>query len=517
MDSGLNDDKVRKLAHMVRRRFGLDFAPERWRDLRHAIAGFHAENKRFSSAGECLDYIISPQAGSHDLELFINRLTIGETYFFRDPKALDVLEREILRPGNGKGSGIGGAVRIWSMACASGEEPYTMAMICLRSGIRSEIYGTDIDSRSLAKAREGLYRKWSFRTEATAFRDMYFNSSGTSSYLLDKTVKEMVALSRFNLIEDELPASLMQMDVILCRNVLMYFSAAGVDIVLDKIWESLNPGGFLLGTPSESALITSRKRFEPVSFGSVLFFRKNKNYSPLKFSYETGGDFFGGVESISANNIESVEENCELDFESPEVESRPDIWAAGEYRNHYPIDSTVVYGADGNQDDDFLKIAAELRVQSDFAGAMDVLSSALKRDLGNDEESAVLFAMAGIMADSGRLDESSRCCEQAIELDRLAPGPHFLLGQIRMLQERSGEAVSELRNAIFLDPGFVMAHVMLGNYFMEGANCPAASRHFRIAVQELRKLDAAEIVPYSDGTTAAGLLDMIRVVQHKSV
>lgn len=273
----MTDEKICHLATMVREKYGLDFAPDRWSDLRRAIENFHGANDKFCSAGECLEYIISPIAVRKDLELFINSLTIGETYFFRDPHALDVLERDIIKKENGQGSGINGALRIWSMACATGEEPYTLAMICRRSNVSSEIFGTDIDSRALIKAHEGRYRKWSFRSESTVFRDIYFKESGSNSYLIDQSIKDMVELSRFNLIGDELPASLMEMDVILCRNVLMYFSGKGVNMVLDKIWNSLNSGGWLVVTPSESALVTSHGKFEPVNFGAVLFFARMKN------------------------------------------------------------------------------------------------------------------------------------------------------------------------------------------------------------------------------------------------
>ncbi|WP_432735681.1 CheR family methyltransferase [Maridesulfovibrio sp. FT414] len=520
MIDSLSDEKIQQLADMVRDKYGLDFAQDRWRDLRRVVENFSSECGRFSCAGECLDYIVSPHAALRDLELFINSLTIGETYFFRDPQALDVLEREVLRKKSGLGSGMGGAVRIWSMACATGEEPYTMAMICRRSNVRSEIFGTDIDSRALVRAREGHYRKWSFRSDSTAFRDMYFSRTGGNDFLLDKSVRDMVSLSRFNLVGDEVPSSLTQMDIILCRNVLMYFSASGVDRVLDKIWSSLSPDGVLLVTPSESGLILTRGRFEPVSYGPVMLFRKNEKYVPGVFpSPDISDAIESGHEHDGAGFFENQGSLSGLDTDDS-------VYPPSEIRGGVEVrlvqESPQEYGAEDAEDvsaqpedggGDLLSTAVALREQGDAAGAMNLLRKGLEGDLDRAGRAAVLFAMAGIKADTGLLDEAAGCCERSIELDRVAPEPHFLLGQIRMLQGRFDEAVSELRNAVFLNPAFIMAHVMLGSIYMENYDIPAAARHYRTAMQELQSLDRAETVPHSDGTSVDGLMGMIMVVQ----
>ncbi len=520
MVNALTDDKIALLAEMVREKYGLDFAPDRWRDLRTAVMNFHEENNRFCSCGECLDYILSPQACCVDLEQFINRLTIGETYFFRDPRALDVLEMDILRKQSGRGSGVGGAMRIWSMACATGEEPYTMAMICRRSNVRSEIYGTDIDSRALAKAREGHYRKWSFRSESMAFRDIYFKQSGPNDYTIEKSIRDMVKLSRFNLIGDEVPASFMLMDLVLCRNVLMYFSESGVKRVLDKIWTSLTPGGVLLVTPSESSLVTNYRRFEPVNFGSVMLFRKNEEYSPPSNGFET---YFTGVSDPGFCvpdflQQQAAEEVGEVVFEGYEPLSPakgPDLFVhedSGNYEVPEPAAAPEI-NAGQCSGKDFLTLAGQLRIDGDPAGAMNLLKKSLETELSRACRSEIYYAMAEIKADAGLLDEASACCGRSIDLDRIAPKAHFLLGQIKMLQGCPEGAISELRNAVFLDSGFVMAHVMLGNIYTEQNDFSVASRHFRIAMQELQTVDGTEIVPHSDGTTAAVLMDMIRIVQ----
>ncbi|WP_245577088.1 CheR family methyltransferase [Maridesulfovibrio zosterae] len=524
----LTDEKIQQLASMVRDKYGLDFQSDRWRDLRHAVKDFYSDNKKFNSSVQCLDYIISPQAMQKDLELFINNLTIGETYFFRDPRTLDVVEQDILRNKCGKGSGINGAVRIWSMACATGEEPYTLAMICNRSKVCCEIFGTDIDSRALIKAEEGHYRKWSFRTEATAYRDIYFHESGTNSYFIDQSIKDMVTLTRFNLIGDKIPASFTGMDLIFCRNVLMYFSSEGVNLVLDKIWNSMSPGGILVVTASESALITNHGKFEPVSFGPVLLFRKNVNFAPEKLQFSDLYDDSISPDSfdlpqgfgLSGSDFSDYQSGdfCD-DYTSPEagpdllVQDDTDIFSTDILDSSETMQPSSESAVD-SCGVDFIAEAEKLRRIGDKSGALTLLRRSLDTGLSRDKKVAVLYALAEINADSGMLDDAAYWCKQAIEADKVSAEPHFMLGQIKMQQGDLDGAVAEVRNAIFLNSGFIMAHVVLGNIYMSCSDKLSAMRHFRIALQELDRLEHDEIIPYSDGTTAGRLKEMVKLVNN---
>ncbi|WP_031479527.1 CheR family methyltransferase [Maridesulfovibrio frigidus] len=524
MPESLSDEKIDLLSQMVREIYGLKFLRDRWNDLRSAVVYAASKIGRFESSEQCLDYLLSPNVGEKELELFINQLTIGETYFFRDPDTLKALELEVLRNMNGKGSGNGGAVRIWSMACATGEEPYTLAMMCHRSHILSEILGTDIDSEALSKAREGCYRKWAFRVESNNFQEVYFKPNCPQSFNLDNAIKAKANFSRFNLIGDELPLFLMSMDVLLCRNVLIYFSEVAVEQVLDKIWTSLNYGGWLVVTPSESGLITAYGKFEPVNFGSVLLFRKTKGYTPKKFNealnsiytddFNQNSDFSNsdlGVYPDLSDNIDFIADNylvCETDssllcdtydsYSTPESESANDL----------------TENADNSSVLNPVEAACELRAQGDNLGALSLLKKSLDENLPQSTKAEVLSVIAGIKADSGLLGEAVHWCEKSIEADRVAPDPHFLLGQIRMNQGDFDSALSELRKAVYLDSSFVMAHFALGNIYLSKQDKGSALRHFRIALQELKKIDKDYPVPHSDGTAAGRCIEMIELVKN---
>ncbi|NDV24572.1 protein-glutamate O-methyltransferase CheR [Desulfovibrio sp. JC022] len=516
MSNFLTEERIGELAAMVRERFGLNFASERWKDLRTAVLRFHREDSSFSTAAECLDYILSPTVENKDLEQFINRLTIGETFFFRDSNALRILEYEILRKLNGKGSGLNGAVRVWSTACATGEEPYTLAMICRRTGVHAEIFGTDIDSKALIKAREGCYRKWSFRSEDTGFKDIFFRKVGSNSYLLEPSIKRMVNLSRLNLMDASVPSSLKDMDVVLCRNVLMYFASDGVNAVLDKIWDCLTPGGWLVATPSESGLLSCYGKFEPVNFDGILFYRKNEDYEPqcpLLFDDSK----FQEVEDFSNSPVFPVADlDDQFDFEPQPKTAAAEIDFRAEdsdfLRDRVEPEPLILL-AEFNDGENLVAQAADLREQGDTAGAVCLYKKMVEQDYPPETKAAALLGIAGIKADSGLADEAALWCAKALELDRVSPCAHFLLGQIALQQGEREKGLAHMRNAVFLESEFIMAHVLLGNIYMDSGDNNGALRHFRISMQQLKKMDQEEPVPCSDSITAGRLMEMVQLVQ----
>lgn len=164
-----------------------------------------------------------------------------------------------------------------------------------------------------------------------------------------------------------------------------------------------------------------------------------------------------------------------------------------------------------------LEQAADLRGQGDTVGALLLYKKIIEQDITREDRITALLSIAGINADSGLADEAALWCAKVLELDRVSPCAHFLLGQISLQQGDRDAALARMRNAVFLDSEFIMAHVLLGNIYMENNESNGALRHFRIAMQELEKIDKDEPVPCSDNITAGRLLEMVRLVQQKSV
>ncbi len=175
-------------------------------------------------------YIAYLTMGPYQIEEFqemFNRITINETSFFRNDAQLDVFEKQIL-PGLLESRASTKRLRIWSAACSSGEEPFTLAMQLHRTlGIRLsdwkiEILGTDISEKALETAQSGRYTSYAVRTTPALMKDRYFKEDGRH-FVLDETIRSMVNFETHNL-KDRLAAKRHGIwDVIFCRNVLIYF------------------------------------------------------------------------------------------------------------------------------------------------------------------------------------------------------------------------------------------------------------------------------------------------------
>lgn len=191
-----------------------------------------------------------------ELAAIIDVLTVNETYFFREQNQLKAFSEEILDELKEKNRDTR-TLRIWSAGCSTGEEPYTLAMLIMEKGVflgwDVEIYGSDINQRVLQTARKGIYRKNSFRTATPYFVDKYFTEED-GSYRINDSVKKYVNFSYLNLLDPFKTKFLGKMDVILCRNVLIYFDNASRRKVIDNFHDRLVDGGYLLLGHAESLI-----------------------------------------------------------------------------------------------------------------------------------------------------------------------------------------------------------------------------------------------------------------------
>ncbi|WP_395397742.1 protein-glutamate O-methyltransferase CheR [Novosphingobium sp. BL-8A] len=196
--------------------------------------------------------------GSHleEREALINAFTINETYFYREEHQLAALSNDILpelvrvrRPGD--------LVRIWSLPCSTGEEPYSIALWLLENwglvdAYNIEIVGSDIDTQALAKAREGYFAERSLARLPTTVKQAYFEAEHRHRRRIIQDIRESVRFSPANIVDSADMARQGKFDVILCRNLLIYFDDAARLMAANNIHDCLNPGGFVCLGHSES-------------------------------------------------------------------------------------------------------------------------------------------------------------------------------------------------------------------------------------------------------------------------
>lgn len=201
-------------------------------------------------------YLKYDRKKNEELSNMIDLLTIHETYFYREEQQLESFSEEVLHEiyKNGKDHKT---LRIWSAGCSTGEEPYTLAMILLEKkefqNWKIEIFATDISQRVIQSARRGLYQESAFRTTDGIIIDRYFNKEG-NQYRISDHVKKHIIFLHFNLLEPIKLHMINLVDLIFCRNVIIYFDRHARKTVVGMFHEKLKDNGYLFLGHSESLI-----------------------------------------------------------------------------------------------------------------------------------------------------------------------------------------------------------------------------------------------------------------------
>jgi chemotaxis protein methyltransferase CheR len=227
-----------------------------------------------TDAGSVEAYLARLRADPAEAETLINAFTVNETYFYREENQFRCLCNDLL-PEIVSRRGAGDKVRIWSAPCSTGEEAYSIALWLLENwrmvdAYNIEIVGSDIDTRALAEAREGLYEDRAIaRLPAEVLRDYFEARPQTQQHQLIPDLRESVAFTAANLIDRASMVANGRFDVIFCRNALIYFDDASRKVAADNLYECLAPGGFLCLGHSESMTRMS-DRFEQRRFPDAI-------------------------------------------------------------------------------------------------------------------------------------------------------------------------------------------------------------------------------------------------------
>lgn len=218
--------------------------------------------------------LFDPEA-EKEWDNLISMITTNETYFMREERQLKCFKDDILPELVKKNEGK--KIRIWSAGCSSGEEPFSIAILIKESKVVNEnmveIFATDISSRALNKAREGIYGESSFRNVDEIFKAKWFINIGENKWKIKDDIRKKVNFQKFNLFDLDRYSLLGNFDVIFCRNVIIYFNLDAKVKVVERFYDKLNNGGYLLLGHSES-LISITDKFKLVHLPTDLVYRK---------------------------------------------------------------------------------------------------------------------------------------------------------------------------------------------------------------------------------------------------
>ncbi len=383
-------------------------------------------------------------------------LAVGETYFFRDQACFDAIRQTVLPElvAKRRRGAAPKRLRIWCAGCATGEEPYSLAMLLdqLRIGTPEflvEIVATDVNDVALETARRGVYREWSLRATPAAIRDRYFEESGLGRYELSPAIRRRVTFQAHNLADASNPGPLGDVDLLLCRNVLMYFVPEVAQQIIRRLQDQLAADAWLVTAPSEASA-ESYPRLTAVNFPGAILFRKGKP----------------------------------IPVHGPSVVARP-VSAPG---TELPKKAVPVLPV--------VRARTQTPVPHPVVPPPEINSAAKVR-----------LAEARRLADEGRLADARVVCEQVVAADVLLPDVHILLGVIHQEQGEVDAAKSALRRALYLDPDATAAHFLLGILLTQQGEIERARRSMETAVRLLERSPSDQVVAWADDLTAGRLLE----------
>ena len=275
--SNMSDTVFEGLRQFIYDKTGIYF-PDNKKYLLESRVGQRVHALGIRDYGEYVSRLRNGMA-EQEIPQLVNVITINETFFYRNEPQLEIVETELLPQiikrirESGKRT-----VRIWSAASSSGEEPYTIALIVKEKlqpanpDIRFEIVGSDINTNVLNSARKATYRNYSIRKVPAHILKKYFIEKG-EDYTLQPPITNMVEFRKVNLFDRNMLRSMKQFDIIFCANVLIYFDTKSKRQVIGSLYDSLNPGGFLLLGYSES-LYGLSQAFKPLHFTKTIAYIK---------------------------------------------------------------------------------------------------------------------------------------------------------------------------------------------------------------------------------------------------
>jgi len=410
-----------------------------------------------------LRLLLADELDGVELDKLIALLTIGETFFFRHHEAFDAL-RDVVFPDLIRRNQSIRKLRIWSAGCSIGAEPYSIAILLKRDlahlllGWDITIIATDINRDFLDRARAGKYEDWAFRSVPEEIKTACFGRTG-KSWTIDPQYQECISFQYHNLVKDPCPTlrnHVDSFDLILCRNVTIYFSQDTIRNLVQELYLNMIEGGWLLVGHSEPNMEIYRS-FRAVNLVGAVLYQKTT---------EPGAASPWTMPVLPAPFSEP--------FKFGPVPTVPSVPS--------PV------------------------VAPKFPAGRERKVSRAPVLVPTPELTAIQA-----MADQGDLEKAAKLCERLLEREKLNPAVHFYYALVLEQMGRRSETQEALRRAIYLDRSFIIAHYYLGLIQQRLRQSKDAFRCFRNVLTLLSGLHEDQTIPAGDEFTAGELRQLTQM------
>ncbi|MEI8244697.1 MAG: CheR family methyltransferase [Lentisphaerota bacterium] len=477
MQENIADEHFEKLLQIFEQYVGTSHLKLRKREL-YKNLDMAAAKQGFKSTQELVDKLIKSN-GTDGIDSLIEYFTVGETYFFRHKECFDIINSDILPKLAETARSEGrNELNIWCAACSSGEEPYSLAMLLDNTGIQPvlqtkiNIYASDINQEFLRRAEAGIYSEWSFRELPEDYLHKYLKPLGKNRYELEPRICNKVKFFSYNLLSQEYPAiPVPKLDIILCRNVLIYFNQKQIHGIFNKFQTLLHDEGWLLTSPAE-VTADPQCHFEPVNCSGVYFYKKMRAEPEQALPVR--------VQAAKTRPPRQPSKPAERPSEAPARQSKPKSKPAPvpeEKKRKQQLSSS-----------ELLKMAKDPKAEVSPAQAADI---------------------ARRCADAGQLELALHWSNVAVHGDNLNPETHYLRAQILRENGDVEAALRELKNVLFLNPDYIAGYFTSGMLQLKSGGRKEALRNLRNAEKLLSKLDDSLEVAGCEGITVRNMRETI--------
>lgn len=449
-----------QLATLLNERAGLKIPPDGYHGLKLALS------QRMPTLGltDAEEYVrrLGSLAGARELRALLPLVTVGKTDFFRDAGQFRALSKRIIPELLAGARRNGHRLSVWSAGCATGEEPYSLAIVLAESGARpeeAEVWATDLNVAAIQAAKAGRFPKGRMHGVSERRTRRFFHARG-DHYEVDESLRDFIRFDTQNLAA--LPSPRLRpesIDLILCRNVIIYFDLPTIRALLGRFLKAIRPSGYLLLGYSES-LFRIYDQFEMVDIEGTFVYRRPPN-------------------------LRKAEQHAPGD-------ERPAKSRSTGHREARPSGAPSVLGAGGSTAERGLTRPSPLKrldegvrliEQGQFDEALRAVSELTAK---NPDDLAALLTLGNIFSLMGRTLESQRAFAKALTREPLCVEAWLFGGVAAVQAGKIHDAHAQLRKALFLEPGLAVGHYLLGQVQERLGDRESARRSYRNAIVQLR-------------------------------
>lgn len=473
---------------------------------------------------------------------FTQLLTVNETYFLRDKGQLSLLEKVILpeliehKLNLYKSLGVPPTLRIWSAGCSTGEEAYSLSIL-LKQLIsdwhpwKIYILGTDLDREALEKAKRGIYSSWSFRLVDPELQRLYFHRH-ESEWEIDNKLRQVIQFRCLNLVTDKFPniyQDIYHMDLILCRNVFVYFEPKYISLVLKKFAKTLRPGGYLM-TGHAEVYGQIMKEFQPKNFPDSVVYQVRDSVPQECAQIDSG---VAAVAETNSAFVELRQANTAGDETGKLLAGRtlparfgneiyPEI--KPQFTTTSPLGKMLQTGkieeglaglavsvslpiiAENGADKTpamLILEAKDLFKNKDYAEAIDKAQQSIELQPHNFE---AYYLIAQIEANCGNYSQAISYCHRASKVDSMSVFPYYL--EAHIAEEQGDLEVSKklYKKIIYIAPSLVSAYLELAKIYNKEGKVKRAIKMYDSSCEILKNLPPNTPIEQQGKMTASQLL-----------